>query len=627
MGGRSVSSGEGERVEFVPPHSEDIVSIDQWVAGCLVPLAVWVFISGVDDLFLALAWMIGWYRARRRCNGNALPSDEELDRAPPKRIAIFVPLWREHRVIRGMIEHNIAANRYGSFDFFVGAYPNDEPTLAVIREAEAHWKNVHLALCPHDGPTSKADCLNWIYQRLLEYEDENSAHFDIVVTHDAEDLIHPDSLRLINYYGESFDMVQIPVLALPTPMRELTHGLYCDDFAQYQTIDVPARRMLGGFLPSNGVGTGFSRKALEKLAAAHSNQIFAPECLTEDYENGFRLHRLGCTQKFVPITRVQGNFAATREYFPRRFRAAIRQRTRWITGIALQSWERHGWSETAGQLYWFWRDRKGLVGNLVSPLANLIFVYGALTLSWSLQAGKPWGLAKAASAPVLKWMYLLTFCLQIFHTTVRTACVSRVYDWRFALLSPVRTLWGNWINLFATFGALKDFLLAKVQRRPLVWLKTEHAYPNRAALHAHKRRLGEVLVGSDYVAQIDVDCALAAKPSFLRLGEYLVHIGKLTVEELYEALSLQQNLPLEHIDWREVNPYVARSFPASIARKWKVLPFKVTSGRLLVAGPEVPTDEMNSDLRRFSSLDIRFRLITPSEFDSLASEFLPVEHR
>ena len=57
-------------------------------------------------------------------------------------------------------------------------------------------------------------------------------------------------------------MVQVPVLPLPTPFRELTHGIYCDDFAEYQSIDMPARQINRSFIPSNGVGTGYSREVL-----------------------------------------------------------------------------------------------------------------------------------------------------------------------------------------------------------------------------------------------------------------------------------------------------------------------------------------------------------------------------
>src|SRR5262249_45927427 len=109
-------------------------------------------------------------------------------------------------------------------------------------------------------------------------------------------------------------------------------------------------------------------------------RLFEPRCLTEDYESGFALHRLGCRQMFFPVTWRDGEFIATRAYFPRPFRAAVKQRTRWVMGIALQSWELHGWSDTMSQLYWFWRDRKGLVGAVASPAANAVFLYGAA--SW-----------------------------------------------------------------------------------------------------------------------------------------------------------------------------------------------------------------------------------------------------
>ena len=60
--------------------------------------------------------------------------------------------------------------------------------------------------------------------------------FEVIVTHDAEDLIHPDSLRWINHYMQEYDMVQVPVLPLPTPGRRLTHGVYCDEFAEFTTL-------------------------------------------------------------------------------------------------------------------------------------------------------------------------------------------------------------------------------------------------------------------------------------------------------------------------------------------------------------------------------------------------------
>jgi adsorption protein B len=104
---------------------------------------------------------------------------------------------------------------------------------------------------------------------------------------------------------------------------------------------------------------------LERLAATRCGRPFDPACLTEDYETGYLLHSMGYRQVFVPVRTGPSGPLATREYFPRRFRPAISQRTRWVTGIGLQSWQRHGWSVPSAQFYWFWRDRKGLVGNLL----------------------------------------------------------------------------------------------------------------------------------------------------------------------------------------------------------------------------------------------------------------------
>src|SRR5690606_30890951 len=115
----------------------------------------------------------------------------------------------------------------------------------------------------------------------------------------------------------------------------------------------------------------------------------------------------------------------------------IRQRTRWITGISLQSWERHGWFGNAGTLYWLWRDRKGLVGNPASLLTSFLLVYGSLTWCGSVAAGEKWrlgGLLNESMALLL----MGTSLLQAVRLGVRAWCSAGVYGWRFASLVPLR---------------------------------------------------------------------------------------------------------------------------------------------------------------------------------------------
>ena len=437
-------------------------------------MVLWILLSGLDDLFISLVYFLGGRHA------FPWPDAAELGRASERRMAIFVPLWHEHEVIAEMLEHNLAEIRYSNYDIFVGVYPNDLPTVRAVTEQARRHRRVHVARCPHNGPTSKGDCLNWIYRRMKDFEAEHRVHFDLVVTHDAEDWVHGDSLRLINWFSRSYQMVQIPVLPLPTHPAEVTHGLYCDEFAEYQCKDIPVRQRLGGFLPSNGVGTGFDRASLERLAAARHGQIFDPECLTEDYETGYLLHKLGCRQTFVPLRFGQG-LVATREYFPRRFRASVRQRSRWVAGITLQGWQHHGWRGPWRQIYWFWRDRKGLVGNLLSPVANMFCLYGSA--SYLSSTGAHWHLGTLIPAWVSS-ACCLTLWISLVQGCVRMRASARVYGWRFAFGAPLRILWGNLVNSAATVAALRQFVAARIQGSRLAWRKTEHVYPVAALREA-----------------------------------------------------------------------------------------------------------------------------------------------
>jgi adsorption protein B len=432
--------------------------LDHWAVVCLVPVAAWILVSGLDDLFISLVHL--FIKGRR----SPRPDEAALRRKSQRPIAILIPLWHEDGVIEQMLERNLAAVRYRNFHIFAGVYPNDEPTLRAVAKVARRHRRVHIAVAAHDGPTSKGDCLNGTWRRMREYELRHGIHFRIIMTHDAEDVIHPESLKLINWYSREYAMVQIPVLPLATPVSDWTHGLYCDEFAEYQTKDIPVRQFLGGFLPANGVGTGIGREALDQLAAERGGLPFDPKCLTEDYETGFEIHRMGYRQIFVPLTQ---EMVATREYFPRETKASIRQRCRWVTGIALQGWERHGWKVPWQQAYWLWRDRKGLVGNLLTPLDNLLVLYSLARYPQVIDAMPAWLSAGAR----------ISLAIAFLQMGLRGQSAAAIYGWRFAWLAPLRIVWANLVNFAATGRALLEYGIAKWAGVGLHWKKTEHTYP------------------------------------------------------------------------------------------------------------------------------------------------------
>lgn len=585
-------------------------AVDHFILWWVAPLAAIFLVSGLDDLAVDLAWLCAWVADRCTVSRRAA---RRLPEVAPRPIAILVPLWHEHAVIARMLEHNLAAIRYPSYHIFAGIYANDSLTEEAVASISERFPNVHLAVCPHDGPTSKADCLNWIYQHVGLYEEQNDIAFGIIVTHDAEDLIHPEELRWINAYANRFDFIQIPVLALATPFWSLTHGVYCDEFAENHLRDMVVRSTFGCFVPGAGVGTGYRREALEALARVSSNRVFEPAALTEDYESGLRLHRLGCRQVFVPITRLgKGgrDFMAVREYFPKQWGTALRQRTRWVTGIALQGWERFGWAGSYSEIYWFWRDRKGLVSSPLGFIANAVFVYGLATAMWT------------RLTPLAIEITSITLAFQILRMAIRMTCVAHVYGMVFALGSPLRLPYANLLNAAATVRAVAHYLYARMRGIPLRWVKTEHSYPTRAALLVHKRPLAEILVGSGHLNAATLHSALADCPEGTRLGEFLVASGALKEDALYAALSLQQGLPVVHVEVDQVARRVARALPERVLREWRVLPFQVVEGALLLASPELPTPELTAAIRYFTALEIRFHLVTPSEYQHLVDALL-----
>jgi adsorption protein B len=379
--------------------------------------------------------------------------------------------------------------------------------------------------------------------------------------------------------------------------------------------DIRVRQVLGGFLPSNGVGTGFAREALERLAQTRGGRIFDPECLTEDYENGYCLHAMGGRQIFVPVLlRPQGPIA-TREYFPREFRSAVRQRSRWVAGIALQGWQRHGWRAPWRQLYWLWRDRKGLAGNLLSPVSNVLFLY--LIGKWA---------AGFRHLPLPAWLLPVcgaTLLLSCVQTATRMTFCTRLYGWRMAALSPLRIFWGNAINFVATMGALRQFIGARLRSRSLAWRKTDHVYPvHRGAQHG-RQRLGEVLIGMHWMSKEEIEQALHELPPGMRLGEYLVDRRRLSEDDLYEALSSHAGIPLGRPPRHDLSRAAARVLPADAARRWRVLPYRISLGQLHVLVSDVPSEELSRRLAGICGLEIRFRLVLPRDFEALAAEFLP----
>ncbi|MBV8867237.1 MAG: glycosyl transferase family protein [Acidobacteriaceae bacterium] len=574
-------------------------------------MALILLLSGLDDL-VPLAIFV------RGILGHGCGVRTDATETSERRIAIFVPCWRESAVIGSMVRHNLSAIRYRSFDFFLGVYSNDEETVAAAGQLASEFPNVHMALCRDPGPTSKADCLNWVYRRMELFEEERGITFDTIVLHDAEDLIHPQALELINRERSRYEMVQVPVLPLPTGLADVTHGVYCDEFAEFQTIDMRARQISGSFIPSNGVGTGFARSVLARLASERNGNVFDPSSLTEDYEIGVYIHARGYRQCFSPLARTDGDFVATREFFPRSLRSAIRQRTRWITGIALQCWERQGWRGSWGTRYWFWRDRKGLITNPLSVVANALFIAGLLDYVVSQLLKTAWLFEITNHA--IAALCATTMILQCCRLSVRAICVGKIFGVTAALTVPLRCFHANLINCTASLCAVRDFFHAQRQNRALAWRKTEHAYPNRELLYSHRRELMDVLIGCGYISEDQMARARQTLDAGSTLDLLLLAKRLVSEEELCRAMSMQSGLAAARVNAGTVKTSLMRNLPAHIEERYGLLPFDVRAGKLLVASAGVPPESAFEEVKELAGLPVDFQLVTQSTYAKMREQ-------
>jgi adsorption protein B len=284
-------------------------------------------------------------------------------------------------------------------------------------------------------------------------------------------------------------------------------------------------------------------------------------------------------------------------------------------GNALQSWERHGWRGPAAVKYWLWRDRKGLITNPIGLATNVLFLVGMATWCWSSMTHRPWLLN--VSAPWVLSLCAVTLALQCLRLAVRMECVRRVFGFRLALLVPVRSFHGNLINAVSTWNAIERFAKARMRGRSLAWLKTDHAYPNQENRAAQRRPLEEVLVTSGMMTQAKLDTIERRLDGEAELSDYLVHSGTLTEAELSEVLGLREGVSSVYLDPRDVRPDIAHALPLRAQQAAQVIPFRIERGKLLLAGPKPLESSALESLRRFTTLQLEFHLVTWRNFEEL----------
>ncbi len=446
--------------------------------------AFWFVVSAIDEAAVDFCWL--WLRLNGHgATGKVARNIKETPLLG--KAAIFVPAWREDDVVGTMIAHMLKVWRQRDFTIYVGCYRNDPATVEAALAAAGGDPRVRIVIVPRQGPTTKADCLNRLYAAMRTDEARGKAAYRNVILHDAEDMVHPAALAAIDRALAEVDFVQLPVRPEPQRASPFVAGHYSDEFAEAHAKTLVVRDALGAAIPAAGVGCGFSREALARLAslrmAAGETGPFASDCLTEDYELGLLIARNGGRSKFLRLRDSDGSLVATRSYFPAELDAAVRQKSRWIHGIALQGWERLGWTGRPVEQWMTLRDRRGPLTAVVLAAAYILLAIEGL-LGMARLAG--WQESLAPST-LLRTMLALAFVSFVWRAAFRFAFTTREYGVMEGLLALVRIPVANIIAIMAGRRALTGYIRA-LGGAEVSWDKTSHgihpANPQPEALTA-----------------------------------------------------------------------------------------------------------------------------------------------
>lgn len=591
-------------------------------------LALIYILLGFDDLL----WDIFSFFKRFSYKNSRLDFSL-LRKKTPKLLAVTIGAWNEAMVIGEVVENLIESIQYpkSMYHLFVGVYPNDLETIAVVSELEKRLPNVHMVVNCMQGPTTKAQNINYVISKIREFEKMHDWQFASITVHDAEDVVHPYELLVTNYLIDSHDALQFPVFPLMQLPRfgnffkNITTGTYADEFAENHYTIMVGRCSTGAFVPSAGTGFALSRKAIESF---DSDEILPNDSLTEDYKLSLMLYENELSLYYVldMIPRVSKkhkivyDYVATRSMFPTTFKTAVKQKSRWILGITMQSAGlrdvfKKGKIPFIGR-YTIYKDLKAKISNLLVFVGYPIFVYFIVSLFIPLVPIYPKG--------TLSWHFSLIVTVMMIERQIsRAIAIYHVYGLRsvffsclFPPLMPLRIVWGNVINLTATIRAYRQSLRNHKQdtrqkknhkMKKYAWSKTDHTFLPKAALKRYHRTFGDILIEKGMLEVKTIKNILREKPDEVRIGKYLLQKELMTEEQMLSVLA-----DVKHIPYANMGDFSAYDLNAmkdkidlELIKALKVIPIYTANNKYVIAYCNQSPDNAQSILRETLGIEIQ----------------------
>jgi len=608
-----------------------------WIGFCIVLLFI---LFSLDDIAWDFVVIIKKYFQK---DTNKIPL-EALDNEIPQLLAIIIAAWHEDNVIGDVIRNLIESTQYprSMYHIFIGVYPNDEKTINVVKELSEEFPNVHGIINNKPGPTSKAQNINYVITQIRQFEDEKGWIFSSFTIHDSEDVVHPNELKMTNYLIRRHEALQFAVFPLQEMPKlsnifpNMTTGTYADEFAENHFHTMVARSRTDSVVPSAGTGFALSR---ELVAETDFEDILPENSLTEDYKLSFLLIQRGHRLHYVLETverldnrgKIVSEFIATRSRFPATFKTAVKQKTRWIYGITMQSIHfKEIWSKKNNfnfqQRYSLFRDWKAKFSNLLVLPGYLIFIYFLLSLILPLQPMYPVG--------SVSWYFCIVLTVMMFERQfMRTVAIENIYGWKSAIIAcflppilPFRMVWGNLINFTATVKAWQMYFKGTTNKKEKsrkggkTWVKTDHDFLEKDVLKRFHRNLGDLLLENKMISPEDLKLALIkSHEENKRIGSVLKEEGKLSEEFLLRELAAVKHTLYVPLQSLQVGPRLDH-FNIELLKELFACPIIETDDSLIIAISDISPIDVQDRLEKISRKKVEIVYSTLNDIQTALAE-------
>ena len=255
---------------------------------------------------------------------------EDIVHEPQKRFAVIIPAHNEERVVGPLID-SIQGQHYPRELFEIHLIA-DNCTDHTADVARMHGATIHERV-NHDK-VGKGYAIEWMIEQLEKLE----SSYDAIVMFDADNLVHPDFLRIMNDKLCSGHPVIQGYLGVKNPFDSWVSVSLANSYWYDNRMWQHARSQLGLPCALGGTGLCIDRTLLQQMGWEATG-------LTEDLEFGVRCVDHGIVPIWAhdakvydekPVTLMasfhqrlrwqQGHFNCAKQYIPKLIRDSIRER-------------------------------------------------------------------------------------------------------------------------------------------------------------------------------------------------------------------------------------------------------------------------------------------------------------